>query len=66
MSYATLTRWLREVAFLSAVEEPPESLVTRNRDEVDDAILLVLAEQPFASVRDLSRLTRILRILMHW
>jgi hypothetical protein len=61
MSYATVTRWLREVAFVSAVEEPPKSPVTTDRDEVHDAILLALAEQLFASVQDLSHLTHILQ-----
>jgi hypothetical protein len=35
--------------------------LTRDRDTVDDAILLALVEQPFTSVRNLSRLTRIPR-----
>jgi hypothetical protein len=36
-----------------------------DRGEVDDAILLSLAEQPFASVQDLSQLTHIPRSSMH-
>jgi hypothetical protein len=39
-----VTHWLREVAFVSAVEELFESPPTRDRDKVDDTILLALAE----------------------
>jgi hypothetical protein len=66
VNYATVTRWLREVAFISAVEEPSESPPTKDRDEVDDTILLVFAEQPFASMRNLSQLTHISRNSVHW
>jgi hypothetical protein len=52
--YATVIRWLREIVFVSAVEESLEPLPTNDRDEVDDTTLLPLAEQLFTSVRDLS------------
>jgi hypothetical protein len=44
VTYATMTRWLRKTTFISPIEESLESSLTRNRDEVDDAILLALAE----------------------
>jgi hypothetical protein len=43
-NYIPMTRWLREIAFISTVNEPSESPPTRDREEVDDVILLALAE----------------------
>jgi hypothetical protein len=43
-SYATVIHWLREIVFVSAVEKSHESPPTRNRDEVNDVILLALVK----------------------
>jgi hypothetical protein len=60
-----VTRSLHGIAFISAVDESLISPPTRDRDNVDDAILLALANQPFASVRLVSPWTRISRNLVH-
>jgi hypothetical protein len=65
VSYATVIRWFGGIAFVSAVEEFLESSPTKDRDEVDDAILLAIAEYPFDSVRDLSRLICMARNSVH-
>jgi hypothetical protein len=64
-SHAPVTRSLRELAFVSAMEEPPESPPPGNRDEVDDAILLIFTERQFASLRDFSQLTSMARTSVH-
>jgi hypothetical protein len=60
-----VTGWFREVAFVSTVEEPSASPPKPDRDEIDDGILPVLAEQRCAAVRNGSRLSRIPGSSMH-
>jgi hypothetical protein len=57
MGDTSVARFLREAKFLSP--NPPTTFSEANPslDDSNKAILLVLIEQPFASVRQLSRLT---------
>jgi hypothetical protein len=56
VSYLSVTAYLREARFSEPKPEP---------DDSDNAILLALAEQPFASVRQLARLTNQPRSTVH-
>jgi hypothetical protein len=57
MSYLSATRYLRGVIFVSA-NSPANILEAESQfDDCDQAILLALAEQPFVSIRELTRLT---------
>jgi hypothetical protein len=65
VSYSSVTRYLRAAIFASSnlpthLPEPEAQF-----DDCDHAILLVLAEKPFASVRKLSRLTHLPRTTVH-
>jgi hypothetical protein len=57
VNYPSLTRYLRETIFTSS--NPPDSLPPPEHqlNDFDQAILLALTDQPFASIRELSRLT---------
>jgi uncharacterized membrane protein len=65
VSYRSVTRYLREA--IDASSSPPDPLPPREHqlDDSDQAILLVLADQPFASIRELSRLTHLPRTTVH-
>lgn len=58
-SYATVTRFLREAKFPSPNPLATFSEETPGYDDSSEAILLALSEQPFASIRQLSRLTHL-------
>jgi hypothetical protein len=65
VSYSSMTHYLRDAVFTSS--NPPTALPEPEAqfDDCDYAILLALAEQPFVSVRELSRLTHRPRITVH-
>lgn len=58
-SYSTVTRFLRETKFLSSDPLVTSSEETSLADDSNEAILLALCEQPFASIRQLSQLTHL-------
>jgi hypothetical protein len=55
--YNSVTRYLREARFPPSKPELHPADVQRDHDDSDQAILAALEESPFASVRQLSRLT---------
>jgi hypothetical protein len=55
--YSLVTRYLREARFLPSKPEPHPADVQRDLDDSDQVILAGLEDSPFASVRQLSRLT---------
>jgi hypothetical protein len=65
MSYSSVTHYLRDAVFASS--NSPTSLIEPEAqfDDCDHAILLALAEQPFASVPELSLLTHLPRTTVH-
>jgi hypothetical protein len=65
VSYSSMTYYLRDAVFTCS--NPPASLSEPQAefDDCDHAILLALAEQTFASLRELSRLTHLLRTTVH-
>jgi hypothetical protein len=56
VSYSSATRYFRDAVFASSNPPTPLSEPEAQFDNCDHAILLALAEQPFASIRELSRL----------
>jgi hypothetical protein len=54
MSYSSVTRYLREARFPLSKPEPHPSDVQRDLDDSDQAILAVLEDSLFPSVRQLS------------
>jgi hypothetical protein len=65
VSYPSVTRYLCEAIFASS--NPPDPLPPPDHqlNDSDQTILLVLADQPFPSTRELSRLTYLLRTAVH-
>jgi GMP synthase-like glutamine amidotransferase len=59
VSYSLVTRYLREAQFPPSKPERHSADVQRDLDDSDQAILAALEESPFASVRQLSRLTHL-------
>jgi hypothetical protein len=59
MSYSSVTRYLREAQLPPSKPEPHPADVQRDLDDSDQAILSALEDSPFASVRQLSRLTHL-------
>jgi hypothetical protein len=59
VSYSSVTCDLREARFPPSKPEPHPTDVQRNLDDSDQAILVALEDSPFASVRQLSRLTHL-------
>jgi hypothetical protein len=59
VSYGSVTRHLREARFPPSKPEPHSAGVQRDLDDSDQAILVALEDSPFASVRQLSRLTHL-------
>jgi hypothetical protein len=59
VSYSLVTRYLREARFPPSKPEPHPADVQRDLNDSDQAILAALEDNPFASVRQLSRLTRL-------
>jgi hypothetical protein len=65
MSHSSVTCYLRDAVFASSNPPTPLSEPEAQFDNCDHAILLALAEQPFASVRELSRLIHLPRTTVH-
>jgi histone-lysine N-methyltransferase SETMAR len=65
IGYSTITLYLRETLFCSSNQDEPSSDIPIGLDESDLAILSSLDENPFASVRQLSRLTHLPRMTVY-
>jgi uncharacterized membrane protein len=65
VSYLSVTRYLRETIFASSNPPDPLPPPEHQLDDSDQAILLALADQPFASIPELSRLTDLPRTTAH-
>jgi hypothetical protein len=65
VSYSSVTHHLRAAVFASFNPPTPLPQPEAQFDDCDHAILLSLAEEPFASVRELSRLTHLPRTTGH-
>jgi hypothetical protein len=63
---STVTRWLREAQLDQFSETAVDFTEDGEVDEIDEAILSALEVHPFASVRDIARLTRLARSTFHW
>jgi hypothetical protein len=65
VSYPSVTRYLREAIF--ALSNPPDPLPAPEHqlDDSDQVFLLALADQPFASIRQLLRLAHLPRATVH-
>jgi AraC-like DNA-binding protein len=65
VAYSTMTMYLRTLSFRGKTEE--EEIVDHDQplDEVDEAILKSLADEPFPSVRELARHTCLSRTTVH-
>jgi hypothetical protein len=59
VSYGSVTRYLREARFPPSKPEPHPADVQRDLGDSDQDILAALEDSPFASVRQLSRLTHL-------
>jgi hypothetical protein len=59
VSYSSVTRYVREARFHPSKPELHPADVQKGLDDSDQAILAVLEDSPFASVRQLSRLTHL-------
>jgi hypothetical protein len=57
--YSSVTRHLREARFVSYDSPANIPDAEPQFDDCDQTLLLTLAEQPFASIRDLARLTHL-------
>jgi hypothetical protein len=64
-AYSTVTWYLREARFAGQSEEVPIETELMTPNPVDIAILGALADRPFSSVRELSRLTYLSRTTIH-
>jgi hypothetical protein len=53
VSYPSVTRYLHETIFASSNPPDPLPSLKHHLDDSDQAILLALADQPFASIREL-------------
>jgi hypothetical protein len=65
VSYPSVTRYLHEVIFASSNPPDPLPPPEHQLDDSDQVILLALANQPLASIRELSRLTHRPRTTVH-
>jgi hypothetical protein len=57
--YSTVTWYLRTPSFSASTDPGPTETPPPKQDELDEAILLALGEEPFASVRSLARATHL-------
>jgi MoxR-like ATPase len=64
--YSTVTRWLCEAQLDQFSETAVDFTEDAEVDEIDEAILSALEVQPFGSVRDIARFTRLARSTVHW
>jgi hypothetical protein len=65
VSYPSVTHYLREAIFVSSNPPDPLPPPEHQLDDSDQAILFAPADQPFASIRELSRLTHLPRTTVH-
>jgi hypothetical protein len=65
VNYPSVTRYLREALFASSNPPDPLPPPENQLDDSDKVILLALADQPFASIRELSRLTHLPKTTVH-
>jgi hypothetical protein len=65
VAYSTVTKYLRSEQFLPKNHGPPSEPINVEPGPVDQAILAALADDPFSSVRELSRLTCLRRSSVH-
>jgi transcriptional regulator of acetoin/glycerol metabolism len=64
VTYPSVTGYLHEAIFASS--NPPDPLPPQHQlDDSDQAMLFALADQSFASIRELSRLTHLPRTTVH-
>jgi hypothetical protein len=64
--YSTVMRWLREAQLDQFSHTAVDFTEEEEVDEIDEVILQVLEVQPFGSVRDIARLTRLACSTVHW
>jgi hypothetical protein len=64
--YSTGTRWLREAQLDQFSETAVDFTEDVEADEIDEAILSALEVQPFGSVRNIARFTRLARSTVDW
>jgi hypothetical protein len=65
VSYSSVTAYFREARFSPSIPLATCSEPNPEPDDSDNIILLALAEQPFASVRQLARLIHLPRSIIH-
>jgi hypothetical protein len=65
VSHPSVTRYLREAIFTSSNPPDPLPPLDHQLDDSDQVILLAIADQPFASIRELSRLTHLPQTTVH-
>jgi hypothetical protein len=65
INYPSVTRYLREAKFATSNPEVTLFEPIREHDDCNQAILLALDEQPFASISSLERLTHPARTTVH-
>jgi hypothetical protein len=64
--YSTVTRWCCEAQLDQFSETAVDFTEDAEVDEIDETILPALEIQPFGSVRDITRLTRLALSTIHW
>jgi hypothetical protein len=62
---STITKYVRSEKFPDKNDEPPSQARTVEPDLVDQVILIALPDDPFSSVRELSRLTCLPQSTVH-
>jgi hypothetical protein len=65
MTYRTVARHVHDAKGANPKATSPQDRISRQFDESDQAILLGLEEQPFSSVRELSRATHLSRMTVY-
>jgi hypothetical protein len=65
VSYPSVTRYLHEAIFVSSNQPDPLPPPEHQLDDSDQVILLALADQPFTTIHELSRLTHLPRMTVH-
>jgi hypothetical protein len=65
VAYSTVTKYVHNEKFHPKNDGPPSQPMTVEPGPIDQAILTALADEPFSSVRELSRLTCLPRSTVH-
>jgi DNA-binding MarR family transcriptional regulator len=65
VAYSTVTMYLRTLSFRGKTEEEEIGDHDQPLDEIDEAILKALADEPFPSVRELARHMCLSRTMVH-